>query len=97
MEDSGWLSGKDVAEEIPDLQTQKISEVPPKSESGGPCASGDSMAQELTGQRPRLWNRNKSGEGKKEKKLKVIVKTKADSFLPRKRLEPQQRWRDKLG
>lgn len=34
---------------------------------------------------------------KEEKNLKVIVKTKADSSLPRKRLEPQQGWGDKLG
>lgn len=37
-------------------------------------------------------------ERKKEKKnLKAIVKTKADSSLPRKKLEPQQGWGDKLG
>lgn len=34
---------------------------------------------------------------KEEKRLKVIVKAKADSSLPRKRLEPQQGWGDKLG
>lgn len=31
------------------------------------------------------------------KNLKAIVKTKADSSFPRKRLEPQQGWGDKLG
>lgn len=56
------------------------------------------MVQKLAGQRPRLWDRDKSGEGEKEKKnLKEIVKMKAESCLPRKRLEPQQGWGDKLG
>lgn len=55
------------------------------------------MVRKLAGQRPRLWNRDKSGEGEKEKNLRETVKTKADSYLPRKSLEPQQGCGDKLG
>lgn len=43
------------------------------------------MAWKQAGQRPRLCTRDKSGEGNKEREenLKVLVKMKADSFLPR--------------
>lgn len=68
QEDIGWLSGKDVVDKILDLPTKKISEVPSKFESRGLCAQGDSTVGKLTGQRPRLWNSDKSGEGKKERK-----------------------------
>lgn len=82
------------------MQIKRISEVPSTSESRGPRASGHSMVWKLAGQMPRPWNRDKSGEGKKErgKKSENDCEDESGFFSSKKeRLEPQQGWGDKLG